>query len=319
MITSPRWSLRATPVARVLLRRPPSPRRAGKRSAEPVRRVWLKRRARPVAHPQPPVGWCLASRRARHHRLSLSASRPQPRPRRSGRLGLPLGGESDCSAERKMGRVVEDGQTGGCPTRVHRSAVRAGRSGELARSADDRAGHREMHCASLPTRSTETGSRQPSATQRGRRRRKPSSACATRSDPCAASRSRIFDGNREPTASQHISRSWSWATEASRGRYLIVAIINGKTVEDQLAQLHGNVAKLIVPIFQFDPPDPPLNTNPFSSSSARPAASSCAFRPRSAGSSPTSRRECRACHKTGARIPSPSGAGFASRLRRERR
>jgi DNA-binding SARP family transcriptional activator/ABC-type transport system substrate-binding protein len=52
-------------------------------------------------------------------------------------------------------------------------------------------------------------------------------------------------------------------TEAALGRYLIVAIIGGKTVDDQLAKLHGRVAKLIVPIFQFDPPDPPLNTNPF--------------------------------------------------------
>jgi DNA-binding SARP family transcriptional activator len=52
-------------------------------------------------------------------------------------------------------------------------------------------------------------------------------------------------------------------TEAALGRYVIVAIIGGKTVEDQLATLHGKVAKLIVPIFQFDPPDPPLITNPF--------------------------------------------------------
>jgi DNA-binding SARP family transcriptional activator/streptogramin lyase len=52
-------------------------------------------------------------------------------------------------------------------------------------------------------------------------------------------------------------------TEVALGRYLIVAIIGGQTVDDQLAKLHGNVAKLIVPIFQFDPPDPPLNTNPF--------------------------------------------------------
>ncbi len=52
-------------------------------------------------------------------------------------------------------------------------------------------------------------------------------------------------------------------TEAVLGRYAIVAILHGVTVEDQLAKLHGSVAKLIVPIYQFDPPDPPLNTNPF--------------------------------------------------------
>ena len=52
-------------------------------------------------------------------------------------------------------------------------------------------------------------------------------------------------------------------TEATLGRYVIVAIVDGVTVEDQLAKLHGSVAKLVVPIFQFDPPDPPLNTNPF--------------------------------------------------------
>ena len=52
-------------------------------------------------------------------------------------------------------------------------------------------------------------------------------------------------------------------TEAAFGRYLIVAIIGGRTVQDQLATLHGKVAKLIVPIYQFDPPDPPLTTNPF--------------------------------------------------------
>jgi DNA-binding SARP family transcriptional activator/streptogramin lyase len=52
-------------------------------------------------------------------------------------------------------------------------------------------------------------------------------------------------------------------TEAALGRYVIVAILNGVTVEDQLAKLHGSLAKLVVPIFQFDPPDPPLTTNPF--------------------------------------------------------
>jgi ABC-type transport system substrate-binding protein len=34
-------------------------------------------------------------------------------------------------------------------------------------------------------------------------------------------------------------------------------------VQDQLKTLHGRVAKLVVPIYQFDPPDPPLNTHPF--------------------------------------------------------
>jgi ABC-type transport system substrate-binding protein len=52
-------------------------------------------------------------------------------------------------------------------------------------------------------------------------------------------------------------------TEAALGRYLIVAIIDGMTVDEQLARLHGKVAKLVVPVFQVDPPDPPLNTNPF--------------------------------------------------------
>jgi DNA-binding SARP family transcriptional activator/streptogramin lyase len=52
-------------------------------------------------------------------------------------------------------------------------------------------------------------------------------------------------------------------TEAALGRYVIVAIIAGRTVQDQLKTLHGRVAKLIVPIFQFDPPDPPLNSYPF--------------------------------------------------------
>ena len=52
-------------------------------------------------------------------------------------------------------------------------------------------------------------------------------------------------------------------SEAALGRYVVVAIINGMTVQEQLAKLHGSVAKLVVPIYQFDPPDPPLNTNPF--------------------------------------------------------
>jgi hypothetical protein len=52
-------------------------------------------------------------------------------------------------------------------------------------------------------------------------------------------------------------------TEAALGRYVIVGIIAGRTVQDQLRILHGRVAKLIVPIYQFDPPDPPLTTNPF--------------------------------------------------------
>ncbi len=52
-------------------------------------------------------------------------------------------------------------------------------------------------------------------------------------------------------------------TEAALGRYVIVSILAGGTVQDQLKALHGRVAKLIVPIFQFDPPDPPLNSHPF--------------------------------------------------------
>jgi ABC-type transport system substrate-binding protein len=52
-------------------------------------------------------------------------------------------------------------------------------------------------------------------------------------------------------------------TEAALGRYVAVQIVGGMTVEEQLAKLHGKIAKLIVPIFQYDPPDPPLNTNPF--------------------------------------------------------
>jgi DNA-binding SARP family transcriptional activator/streptogramin lyase len=52
-------------------------------------------------------------------------------------------------------------------------------------------------------------------------------------------------------------------TEAAIGRYVIVAIIGGRTVQDQLETLHGRVAKLIVPVYQFDPPDPPVNSQPF--------------------------------------------------------
>lgn len=52
-------------------------------------------------------------------------------------------------------------------------------------------------------------------------------------------------------------------TEAAIGRYVLLAITEGRTVDDVLASTHGKVAKLIVPTFQFDPPDPPRNSNPF--------------------------------------------------------
>ena len=52
-------------------------------------------------------------------------------------------------------------------------------------------------------------------------------------------------------------------TEAALGRYVMVAITGGLTVDQQLARLNGRIAKLIVPVFQFDPPDPPLVSNPF--------------------------------------------------------
>ena len=52
-------------------------------------------------------------------------------------------------------------------------------------------------------------------------------------------------------------------TEAALGRYVMVAITEGLTTEDQLAKLHGRIAKLIIPAYQLDPPDPPLLSNPF--------------------------------------------------------
>jgi DNA-binding SARP family transcriptional activator len=52
-------------------------------------------------------------------------------------------------------------------------------------------------------------------------------------------------------------------TEAALGRYMIVGIRSGLTVEQELSRLHGTIARLVVPVYQFDPPDPPLNTNPF--------------------------------------------------------
>jgi MarR-like DNA-binding transcriptional regulator SgrR of sgrS sRNA len=44
---------------------------------------------------------------------------------------------------------------------------------------------------------------------------------------------------------------------------VLVALLDQPTTDQLVAKVHGNVAKLIVPIFQFDPPDPPLNSNPF--------------------------------------------------------
>lgn len=51
-------------------------------------------------------------------------------------------------------------------------------------------------------------------------------------------------------------------TEAALGRYELLAITEGLTVDDLLATVHGKVAKLIVPIYDLDPPDPPRNSNP---------------------------------------------------------
>jgi DNA-binding SARP family transcriptional activator len=52
-------------------------------------------------------------------------------------------------------------------------------------------------------------------------------------------------------------------SEAALGRYVMVAITEGLTVEDQLANLDGRIAKLIIPTFQLDPPDPPLVSNAY--------------------------------------------------------
>ena len=43
-------------------------------------------------------------------------------------------------------------------------------------------------------------------------------------------------------------------TEAALGRYVIVAMRPGLTLEQELSRLHGTVAKLVVPVYQLDPP-----------------------------------------------------------------
>ena len=50
---------------------------------------------------------------------------------------------------------------------------------------------------------------------------------------------------------------------AALGTRLAVVINPGRTYEDRITALKGKVARLIVPIYQFDPPDPPLAYNPF--------------------------------------------------------
>jgi DNA-binding SARP family transcriptional activator/streptogramin lyase len=113
-------------------------------------------------------------------------------------------------------------------------------------------------------------------------------------------------------------------TEAALGRYVIVAIIAGKTVDDQLAKLRGSVAKLIVPIFQFDPPDPPLNTNPFvlelervtCGELLRFSPATGALRPDLAAAMPTlsaDRRTYTFTVRHGVRFAPPSGAPVTAR------
>jgi len=113
-------------------------------------------------------------------------------------------------------------------------------------------------------------------------------------------------------------------TVAALGRYLMVAIIDGKTVDDQLAKLHGSVAKLIVPIFQFDPPDPPLNTNPFALQLERATCGELlrfspangALQPDLAAAMPTvsaDRRTYTFSVRQGVRFAPPSGAAVTAR------
>jgi DNA-binding SARP family transcriptional activator/streptogramin lyase len=50
---------------------------------------------------------------------------------------------------------------------------------------------------------------------------------------------------------------------AAIGERLLVELNEGLTYEDRIDQLHGKVAKLITPIYVFDPPDPGLAANPW--------------------------------------------------------
>ena len=52
-------------------------------------------------------------------------------------------------------------------------------------------------------------------------------------------------------------------TVAALGDRLLVELNDGLTYEDRIDQLRGNVAKLIVPLDIFDPPDPALAWNPW--------------------------------------------------------
>ena len=52
-------------------------------------------------------------------------------------------------------------------------------------------------------------------------------------------------------------------TVAALGDRLLVELNEGLTYEDRIDQLEGQVAKLIVPVYIFDPPDPALAWNPF--------------------------------------------------------
>jgi ABC-type transport system substrate-binding protein len=66
---------------------------------------------------------------------------------------------------------------------------------------------------------------------------------------------------------------------AALGDALLVELADGLTWEDRIDSLQGDVAKIIVPIYTFDPPDPALGTGPWTFMSERATCSTLLSRP----------------------------------------
>ena len=106
---------------------------------------------------------------------------------------------------------------------------------------------------------------------------------------------------------------------------LLVEMNSGRTYEDRIDALGGDVARLIVPIYQLandNRPDPAVApSNPFIFQAERATCAPLlgyadAPPPRGSSSSLRPRQRCRQSRPTGARTPSSSGRRSASRRRR---
>ena len=83
------------------------------------------------------------------------------------------------------------------------------------------------------------------------------------------------------------------------GRYVLLYIGEGLTVEDRISALQGKVAKLVIPIFTLDPTDPRSPGSRSRSRSSAPPPPDCLRRWREPACGPSSPRRCRRSRRTG--------------------